>query len=74
MRDSLVQCVVTLPKSEHPGWWPAGYWLGLVGCGLRMPAGVVDGRTIEGVLVAADEGADEITLTFADVGPESPGS
>jgi hypothetical protein len=37
-----------------------------------MPVGVVDGRAIEGLLVAADEGTDSITLTFEDVTPEAP--
>ncbi len=60
---------VVLRRSDRPGWWPEGYWSQLVGLDMRIPAGVIDGRTIYGRLVEADESGDEeILLTFADVG------
>lgn len=62
---------VVLRRADHPGWWSSpGYFAALVGCGLRMPAGVVDGRAVAGLLVGAEEGEDEITLEFAGLGPE----
>ena len=65
---------VVLKRAERPGWWAPGYWTQLVGCGIRMPTGLVEGRrSLEGVLVAADEGDEKIILTFADVAPEGVG-
>lgn len=63
---------VVLERAGRPeGHWPSGYWVGLIGCGIRMPVGVWEGRTFEGLLVAALEGEDEITLTFEGVAPEA---
>jgi hypothetical protein len=48
--------VVTVPLR-----WP-GYWAPLIG--LRMPALVEAGTVMAGVLVAVDEGAEVVRLTF----------
>ena len=42
----------------------------MVGCELRMPAVVVEGRVLAGFLVAAEEDDEEIVLTFSDLAPE----
>lgn len=63
---------VVLRRADR--YYAPGYWTTLVACKLRMPAGVVGGRSYEGLLVAADEdGEDEITLTFEDCAPEVGG-
>jgi hypothetical protein len=48
--------VVTVPLR-----WP-GYWPPLIG--LRMPALVQAGKVMAGVLVAVEEGAETVRLTF----------
>jgi hypothetical protein len=48
--------VVTVPLR-----WP-GYWAPLIG--LRMPALVEAGKVMAGVLVAVEEGAESVRLTF----------
>jgi hypothetical protein len=57
---------VTVERARYP----AGYWSALVGCELRMPAVVHEGRVLAGFLVAADESSEEIRLTFSDLQSE----
>jgi hypothetical protein len=57
---------VTVERARYP----RGYWGALVGCELRMPAVVVEGRVLAGFLVAAEESDEAVTLTFSDIGPE----
>jgi hypothetical protein len=47
--------------------WP-GYWPPLVG--LSMPALLEAGKVMAGVLVAVEEGAESVRLTFSDLAPE----
>jgi hypothetical protein len=54
--------VVTVPLR-----WP-GYWEPLIG--VRMPAFVEAGKVMAGVLVAVDEGAETVRLTFSDLAIE----
>lgn len=58
--------VVTLARER----WPAGYWIALMGCDVRMPAVVESGRVLAGFLVAAEETSEEIVLTFEELAPE----
>jgi hypothetical protein len=57
---------VTVERARYP----AGYWSALVGCELRMPALVLDGKVMAGFLVAAEETNETVTLTFAGLQPE----
>lgn len=58
---------VTVARSKFQ--WRIGYFESLVGVKVRMP--FMDGdKAMAGWLIAAEETADEITLTFSEVGPE----
>ena len=58
--------VVTVERARYP----SGYWAALVGCELRMPAVVVEGKVLAGFLVAAEESSEFVVLTFAGLAPE----
>lgn len=45
-----------------------GYWAPLIG--LRMPALVEAGKVMAGVLLAVEEDAESVRLTFSDFAPE----
>ena len=62
--------VVTIARADHPGWWPPGYWDGLVGLDLRIPALIEHGRVLAGYLRAVRETEDTIELTFGGLEPE----
>jgi hypothetical protein len=55
--------VVTVPLR-----WPGGYFQPLIG--LRIPALLEAGKVMAGVLVAVEEGAESVRLTFSDLAPE----
>ena len=67
-RANLGQRVITINRAEKP--YPTGYFAGLVGCGLRMPAYLEGGRSFAGFLVAVEETETEIVLTFEGLQPE----